>query len=641
MSASSRMDRFVFWFGDRFRRAARDGARDRARDRDRRRTRLGGLETLESRAVLTAVVPAYSVSQNWGSGFQGQIQLTNKDTVAVPDWTVQFDLAANLTSVWDGAVVSHVGTRYTVKNAGWNANLAVGGTVAFGFVAAPGTTGPTTPTNWLINGQPLTSTPTGTAGGTTSGGTTTGGTTGGTTGTGTTTSGTVGTLALAVTNDWGSGFTADLKAKNTSAGTLTDWRATIDYAGPISSIWNGSIESHSGTRYVLKPATWNASVASGATATIGFTASSAAGVAKPTLVSLTGTVTSTSSGGTSGGSTSGSTGGTSTATPPAPLAPAAASAWGPHVSAPYVDMTLYPMFDLASAATASATKHFTLAFITADPSAKPAWGGYASYGVNTGGDFETKLRSAIVAVRSAGGDVSVSFGGAAGSELALKIADVTALKNAYRSVVDAYGLRRIDFDIEGAAVADKASVDRRWQAVAALQKDLAATGRPLDVWATLPVLPQGLTADGLYVVTSAVKQGVALAGVNVMAMDYGSWAAPNPQGKMGDYAIAAADSTFAQLKQVYGTTKTDAALWRMVGLTPMIGVNDLTDEVFDQNEAREVADYAARKQIGMLSFWSINRDVASTTGSGRATATDSGIVQTKLEFAKIFAPFDS
>ena len=68
---------------------------------------------------------------------------------------------------------------------------------------------------------------------------------------------------------------------------------------------------------------------------------------------------------------------------------------------PYVDMTLYPMIDLAAAATASATKHFTLAFITADPSAKPAWGGYATYGVNTGGDFETKLRAAIVAVRSA------------------------------------------------------------------------------------------------------------------------------------------------------------------------------------------------------------------------------------------------
>lgn len=624
MSVTSRMVRAAARFADRF--------RTHSPERRQRRTPLPGPESLEGRALLTAVVPLYSVSQDWGSGFQGQIQLTNKDTVAVPDWTVQFDLAATLTSVWDGSVVSHVGTRYTVRNAGWNATLPVGGSVSFGFVAAPGTTGPATPMNWLVNGQPLTATPTGNGGSGAGGGS----------GTGTTTPSAVGTLAIAVTNDWGSGFNADVKVKNTSSGALADWRATIDVSGPITSIWNGSIESHVGTRYVLKPAAWNATIASGGAATIGFTASPGSGIAKPTPVSLSGTVTAPiPSGGSSGGSSSGSTGGPATGTAPAPLAPAAASAWGDHVSAPYVDMTLYPMVDLANVVTASATKHFTLAFITADPSGKAAWGGYASYGVNTGGDFETRLRAAIVAVRAAGGDVSVSFGGAAGTELALATTDVTALKNAYRAVIDAYGLRRIDFDIEGAAVADTASVDRRWRAVAALQRDLAAVGRSIDVWATLPVLPQGLTADGLAVVTSAVKQGAVLAGVNVMAMDYGSWAAPNPQGRMGDYAIAAANATVAQLKQVYGTTKTDAALWRMVGLTPMIGVNDLTDEVFDQTEAREVAAYARQKQIGMLAFWSINRDVASTTRSGRATATDSGIVQSKLEFAKIFVTFES
>ena len=235
----------------------------------------------------------------------------------------------------------------------------------------------------------------------------------------------------------------------------------------------------------------------------------------------------------------------------------------------------------------------------------------------------------------------MSFGGAAGLELAQKITDVGALKNAYRAVVDAYGLRRIDFDIEGAAVADPTSVDRRWQAVAALQKDLAAAGRPVDVWVTLPVLPQGLTVDGVAVLKSAVKYGVALAGVNVMAMDYGSWAAPNPAGKMGDYAIQAANSTFAQMQGVYGTTKSDTQLWGMIGITPMIGVNDVTTEVFDQTEAREVVAFAQQRKIGMLGFWSINRDVAATKSTGQAAATNSGIVQGSLEFAKIFSAFDS
>ena len=634
------------WLGDLF------GKRRHQAVGSRRPPRVGtsltGIESLECRAVMTAVVPLYGITQNWGSGFQGELKLTNKDTVAVPNWTVQFDLGANLTSVWDAKVVSHVGTRYTISNAGWNSNLPVGGSVGFGFVAAPGG-GPATPTNWLINGQPLTATPSGIGGATGGGGTSTGGTSTGTTTPPPTSSSAVGTMAFKVTTDWTSGFNGEIALKNTATGTLSAWRATFNFAGQISSLWNGIIESHVGTTYTVKGADWNASLPAGGSATIGFTASPGGASAVVTLGNLTGTLIaggSSSGGSTSGGTTSGGTGSTtsggSTTAPPAAMTPAAATVWGDHASAPYVDMTLVPMVNLQTLATQAATKHLTLAFITADPTGKPAWGGYASYGVNSGGEYETQLRADILGLRQAGGDVSVSFGGAAGQELAQVITDVTLLKNAYRSVIDAYGLRRIDFDIEGAAVAQPASIDRRWQAVAALQKDLTAAGRSLDVWVTLPVLPQGLTADGVAVLASAVKLGVNLAGVNVMTMDYGAWAAPNPQGKMGDYAILAANSTFAQMQGVYGTTKTDAQLWRMVGVTPMIGVNDDTTEIFDQQEAREVLAFAQQRKIGMLGFWSINRDAQSPRGvTGQAESTNSGILQSPLEFAKIFSAFDN
>jgi len=73
----------------------------------------------------------------------------------------------------------------------------------------------------------------------------------------------------------------------------------------------------------------------------------------------------------------------------------------------------------------------------------------------------------------------------------------------------------------------------------------------------------------------------------------------------------------------------------------MIGVNDDTTEVFDQTEAREVVAFAQQRKIGMLGFWSINRDVAGTRFTGQAAATDSGIVQSSFEFAKIFAAFDA
>src|SRR5262249_51286837 len=163
-----------------------------------------------------------------------------------------------------------------------------------------------------------------------------------------------------------------------------------------------------------------------------------------------------------------------------------------------------------------------------------------------------------------------------GQELAQTITSVSALQAAYQTVVDAYHFTHLDFDIEGAAVADHASIDRRSQAIAALQQADAAAGKPVQVWLTLPVLPTGLDNNGLYVLQSAVKYGVKVAGVDVMAMDYGESAAPNPQGHMGEYAIQAATSLFGQLRNVYGTSPTDAQLWQMVGVTPMIGLNDDT-----------------------------------------------------------------
>src|SRR5712671_6324575 len=82
--------------------------------------------------------------------------------------------------------------------------------------------------------------------------------------------------------------------------------------------------------------------------------------------------------------------------------------------------------------------------------------------------------------------------------------------------------------------------------------------------------------------------GVKIGGVNIMAMDYGDGAAPNPKGQMGAYAIQAANSLFSQLRTLYGSGPTDAQLWKLEGLTPMIGMNDLTDEIFDQAAARQM-----------------------------------------------------
>jgi hypothetical protein len=322
------------------------------------------------------------------------------------------------------------------------------------------------------------------------------------------------------------------------------------------------------------------------------------------------------------------------------VAPQPSAPWPAHVYAPYVDMTLYPMFDLVDAAQTQGVKYFNLAFIVADAQKLPTWGGYSVYGL--GSEFDNQVRAQLSALRALGGDVVVSFGGAAGQELAQVITSPAALQSAYQSVIDAYHLTRIDFDIEGAASADRASIDRRSQAIAGLQQAAAAAGKSLQVWFTLPVLPTGLTADGLYVLQSAQRFGVQIGGVNIMAMDYGDWAAPAPQGKMGDYTIQAANSLFGQLRGLYGATRSDAQLWQMVGVTPMIGVNDVTTEVFDQQEARELLAFAQQKGLGMISMWSLNRDRQNPAGRlSYPEATSSSILQSPFEFSRLFEVFTS
>ncbi|MFM2105024.1 MAG: hypothetical protein RL338_56 [Chloroflexota bacterium] len=315
----------------------------------------------------------------------------------------------------------------------------------------------------------------------------------------------------------------------------------------------------------------------------------------------------------------------------------AADPWPSRYFAPYVDATGWPTYDLTGSARTSGVRYYTLGFIVADASNAPSWGGY--YTAASGW-----MLADIANLRALGGDVAVSFGGAAGTELALRLTDTTALTAAYQSVIDRYALTHVDFDIEGSSLGDAASVNRRNDAIARLQAAARAAGRPLVVSYTLPVLPTGLTTAGRSLVASALARGVTIDSVNVMAMDYGSGAAPNPDGQMGKYAIDAATSTHAQLRTLYanaGQARTDAELWRLVAVTPMIGVNDVTTEIFRPADAVQLRDFAISKDLRWLSFWSAARDRPATASqAGQVSGSHCGLTDVApFAFSTILVPF--
>lgn len=307
--------------------------------------------------------------------------------------------------------------------------------------------------------------------------------------------------------------------------------------------------------------------------------------------------------------------------------------------APYVDVTLTPTFPFQNR-TANPTKDVVLGFVVADERDRcaPSWGTYQSL---DDAARQQDLDRRVAQVRGQGGDAVISFGGQANDELAVACDDHASLVDAYRAVLDRYSADTADFDVEGAAIPDAAANARRARAVKTLQDEARADGGHLAVWLTLPVMPDGLRPDALALVRSMLAAKVDLAGVNVMAMNFGD----GSHAEMGDAILASARATHDQLSALYGQAGIPVGsrqLWRKVGITVMIGQNDVKQERVTLADARRVTAFVRERGVGRLSMWSLNRDEqcgVTFPVVGTLSNLCSGVKQPPLGFSKAFNRF--
>ena len=85
-----------------------------------------------------------------------------------------------------------------------------------------------------------------------------------------------------MTTNWGSGFTGTITIRNSGQTPISNWQIEFDFASRITGMWNASIVSQSGSHYVVKNASWNNTIAPGATSTFGFNATPGGTVVPPT-----------------------------------------------------------------------------------------------------------------------------------------------------------------------------------------------------------------------------------------------------------------------------------------------------------------------------------------------------------------------
>ena len=144
---------------------------------------------------------------------------------------------------------------------------------------------------------------------------------------------------------------------------------------------------------------------------------------------------------------------------------------------------------------------------------------------------------------------------------------------------------------------------------------------------TIPVLQSGPDGNGTAFLQAAKAAGARIDLVNIMTMDYG--------GAVADMGAAAISATKATLSVAQGVWPSYS--YANIGITPMIGQNDQSGEIFTAADARNVVSFASANGVGRLAFWSIGRDQACAGGAGGGASPNcSSIAQNSLDFTSIF-----
>ncbi len=306
-----------------------------------------------------------------------------------------------------------------------------------------------------------------------------------------------------------------------------------------------------------------------------------------------------------------------------------------HVFAPYWEA--YSGDDPLAQSQASGDKYLTAAFIqTASAGSCTAyWNGSSSQPIASstwGSDFAS--------MQANGGNIIPSFGGYAadhdGTDIADSCTSVSSIAAAYESVITTYNVSRIDLDIEDNSLTNTAGYTRRNQAVAQVESWAAANNRSIQFSYTMPTTSTGLTSNEVSILQNAKSAGATVSVVNIMTFDYYI----GTTQEMATDTESAAQGLYSQLQSLY-PSDTSAALWAMIGVTEMVGIDDYgAAETFTEADASTVLSWAESKGISTLSFWALERDNGGCPGTGGSDSC-SGISQSTWYFSNKFAPFTS
>ncbi|MBR7825741.1 carbohydrate-binding protein [Actinospica sp. MGRD01-02] len=193
----------------------------------------------------------------------------------------------------------------------------------------------------------------------------------------------------------------------------------------------------------------------------------------------------------------------------------------------------------------------------------------------------------------------ISTGGAAGTFTCASTSGMESFIARYASP----NLVGVDFDIEGGQSAS--DIQNLVAAAAGAQAEYPK----LQFSFTLATLGAsdgsygGVNSLGNEVVQAVLGSGLSNYVINLMTMDYGNASSSVCVVSNGSCEMAlSAEQAVTNLEHTYGIPASKIAV------TPMIGMNDATSEVFTAADVDTLSSYAVSNGLAGLHFWSLDRD---------------------------------
>jgi chitinase len=289
-------------------------------------------------------------------------------------------------------------------------------------------------------------------------------------------------------------------------------------------------------------------------------------------------------------------------------------------AAPYVMPLDNTPPDLTQVMAATGQKSFELAFVLDGGGCSAAWDGTAAV------SSDTTVAGVINSVRSAGGDVSVSFGGFGGTKLGQTCGSAAATAAAEQAVINKYSLKAIDLDLEEPEYENTTAINNEIGAAQILQRNNAG----LYISITTAGTAAGTGFFGQNVLNTAKADGFTPNNFSIMPFD-GGFSGASSQ-------ISALNAFHGLLMNTFGWSS--ATAFQHEGFSGMNGRTD-SAEMFFQADFQSVLNFAESNGLARFTYWSLNRDRQCNPpdNNGSLSGSCSSVAQGAWDFTKFTAMF--